>query len=214
MASAGKHSFAGAVRGSLALVTLLFAVFCVQALFRLPLHRFGIVPRTLSGLPGILFSPLLHADLQHLLANSLPLFVLLILVLSNREYHPLRTLLAHLDSQWLGNMAHWTRPFGAYRRQRHHLRPGRLSHCGGVANSKLEVCLDRDRRRAVVRRDLLRRAAPGWRGLLGRPPVRRIGRSLAGSASPSQGINPVALNHVRRPALLGLNCMSTCTSPN
>lgn len=102
MPSAGKHSFAGTVRASLALVALLFVVFGVQALFRLPLHRFGIVPRTLAGLPGILFSPFLHADLQHLLANSLPLFVLLILVLSNREYHPLRTLLALWIASGLG----------------------------------------------------------------------------------------------------------------
>jgi hypothetical protein len=41
---------------------------------------------------GILFAPLLHANLQHLLANAAPLFVLLFLLLSNRAYHPYRTL--------------------------------------------------------------------------------------------------------------------------
>jgi len=37
----------------------------------------GILPRNISGLQGILFSPFLHADLMHLLSNSVPLFALL-----------------------------------------------------------------------------------------------------------------------------------------
>ena len=42
----------------------------------LDLQRFGVRPREWSGLPGILVAPLLHADFNHLLANSLPLVVL------------------------------------------------------------------------------------------------------------------------------------------
>lgn len=42
----------------------------------LDLQRFGIRPREWIGLPGILAAPLLHADFEHLLANSLPLVVL------------------------------------------------------------------------------------------------------------------------------------------
>ncbi len=42
----------------------------------LDLQRFGIRPREWTGLPGILVAPLLHADFNHLLANSLPLVVL------------------------------------------------------------------------------------------------------------------------------------------
>lgn len=38
--------------------------------------RFGILPRTRQGLPGILLAPLLHADFAHLAANSLPFLVL------------------------------------------------------------------------------------------------------------------------------------------
>lgn len=41
-----------------------------------PLNRLGLVPRRLSGLPGILFSPFLHGDFSHLFFNSIPLFVL------------------------------------------------------------------------------------------------------------------------------------------
>lgn len=44
-------------------------------------HRYrfswlGILPRTLSGLSGILFTPFLHGSLGHLLSNSIPLLVL------------------------------------------------------------------------------------------------------------------------------------------
>lgn len=38
--------------------------------------QYGIWPRTASGAVGILTSPLIHADLNHLFANSVPLFVL------------------------------------------------------------------------------------------------------------------------------------------
>src|SRR5688572_13560268 len=37
---------------------------------------FGIRPRELAGLHGILFAPLLHGDFAHLIANSVPLVVL------------------------------------------------------------------------------------------------------------------------------------------
>ncbi len=52
------------------------------------LRLLGIVPRTLSGLVGIAFSPLLHANLAHLLANAAPLFVLLTLLFMDRHYRP------------------------------------------------------------------------------------------------------------------------------
>lgn len=40
------------------------------------LYRFGVFPRRLEGLAGILFSPLIHSDLNHLVSNSIPLLVL------------------------------------------------------------------------------------------------------------------------------------------
>ena len=46
-----------------------------QNLQRNGLDRFGILPRTVSGLWGILFAPLLHGDFTHLLANTVPLVV-------------------------------------------------------------------------------------------------------------------------------------------
>jgi len=36
----------------------------------------GVMPRKLSGLQGILFSPLIHSDWKHLFDNSIPVFLL------------------------------------------------------------------------------------------------------------------------------------------
>lgn len=58
---------------------LLGVMWVVEILDHLPyihLDRFGIRPRTLSGLPGILFAPFLHAGFGHLLVNSLPFVIL------------------------------------------------------------------------------------------------------------------------------------------
>ncbi len=40
------------------------------------LNYLGIYPRHLIGLPGIIFSPFLHQNFNHLFFNSIPLFVL------------------------------------------------------------------------------------------------------------------------------------------
>jgi membrane associated rhomboid family serine protease len=57
-------------------VFLMWLVKIVELLFEIDLSRFGIYPLTLHGLPGIVFSPFIHADFHHLLSNSLPLFFL------------------------------------------------------------------------------------------------------------------------------------------
>ena len=40
------------------------------------LSRYGIIPRQLSSLPGIIWAPFLHGSFQHLAANTLPLLIL------------------------------------------------------------------------------------------------------------------------------------------
>ena len=74
------------------LVGTLFIFKLLDWLSAVPLNRFGIEPRTLPGLVGILLSPLLHLNTAHLLANAAPLFVLLILLFANPRYHPEQTL--------------------------------------------------------------------------------------------------------------------------
>jgi membrane associated rhomboid family serine protease len=52
------------------------------------LVAFGIVPRTLTGLLGIVAAPFLHGSVAHLLSNSLPLLVLgaLLLTRGRRDF--------------------------------------------------------------------------------------------------------------------------------
>jgi membrane associated rhomboid family serine protease len=47
------------------------------------LSSFGIYPKHPQGLPGILFSPFIHGDWQHLLSNTLPFIVLSFLMIFN-----------------------------------------------------------------------------------------------------------------------------------
>ena len=61
---------------ALMLVGLLWIIFFVSVITGYRLNILGIQPRRLLGLPGILFSPFLHADFNHLFFNSIPLLVL------------------------------------------------------------------------------------------------------------------------------------------
>ncbi len=51
-------------------------VFWVEVRFQINLNDFGIYPRTLKGLRGVLFSPFLHGSVQHLYNNTLPVAIL------------------------------------------------------------------------------------------------------------------------------------------
>jgi membrane associated rhomboid family serine protease len=57
-------------------VFFMWLVKIIELLFDLDFSGFGIYPLTLAGLPGILLSPFIHADLNHLFNNSVPLFFL------------------------------------------------------------------------------------------------------------------------------------------
>ena len=50
----------------------------------LPLELLGLVPRSLEGLIGIVAMPFLHGDFAHLMANSVPLAVTLLLLAGSR----------------------------------------------------------------------------------------------------------------------------------
>lgn len=55
---------------------LLFGIWFLNLFLGGRLLYLGIIPRHLLGLPGIVFSPFLHADFNHLFFNLLPLLVL------------------------------------------------------------------------------------------------------------------------------------------
>jgi membrane associated rhomboid family serine protease len=58
------------------LVLLLWLVYTIEIIFPGDFSHFGILPRTVSGLKGIVLSPFLHGNIMHLFNNSLPLFFL------------------------------------------------------------------------------------------------------------------------------------------
>ena len=57
-------------------IALLWAVELANLLTEHQLNTWGILPRSLMGLRGIPLSPFLHANLGHLLVNTLPFLVL------------------------------------------------------------------------------------------------------------------------------------------
>jgi len=59
---------------SAAVIGLLWLILLLSGIF--PLRELGIVPRSLSGLLGILFAPFLHANVSHLAANTGALLIL------------------------------------------------------------------------------------------------------------------------------------------
>ena len=68
-----------------ALVVLWLILLCDSVFFGGHLLRFGILPRSLPGLRGIVFAPFLHVSASHLLANSIGLVLLGGLVLLRNE---------------------------------------------------------------------------------------------------------------------------------
>lgn len=55
----------------------IWTVFWYETKFHENFHHLGVYPREAFGLKGILFSPFLHGDFQHLVNNTLALLVLL-----------------------------------------------------------------------------------------------------------------------------------------
>ena len=71
-----RANFRLALKIALGFVALIWLIDIVNWALALELQRFGVRPRQLAGLPGILLAPLLHGGPVHLVANSLPLLVL------------------------------------------------------------------------------------------------------------------------------------------
>jgi membrane associated rhomboid family serine protease len=59
------------------LITLIIWItFFADEYFKLNLWQYGLYPRQLPGLAGILTMPLLHGDIRHIINNTVPLIVL------------------------------------------------------------------------------------------------------------------------------------------
>ncbi|GLS89563.1 rhomboid family intramembrane serine protease [Psychromonas marina] len=61
---------------SLIIMLICTVIFALNTLLPINLNQFGIVPRSLSHLSGIVFAPFLHGSLSHLLSNFLPFVIL------------------------------------------------------------------------------------------------------------------------------------------
>lgn len=61
---------------SLFFVMVMWAVKIIENSMGIDFSEWGVFPRTLGGLKGILFSPFIHGDYYHLFDNSIPILVL------------------------------------------------------------------------------------------------------------------------------------------
>lgn len=76
-----KQLLVSSVSLPLKFILLLWAIHLLQLLTGADFGYLGILPWHAAGLKGIFFAPLIHADFQHLISNSIPLFVLSAIVM-------------------------------------------------------------------------------------------------------------------------------------
>ena len=99
-----RVSFRLAIKIALGFVALLWFIQLLNYGLNLDLERFGVRPRVMSGLPGILLAPILHGGFGHLISNSVPLLVLVTVML---HLYP-RSAVSVLPAVYLGpGMAVW-----------------------------------------------------------------------------------------------------------
>lgn len=70
-----RANFVLACKLALGFAVVMWVVFLVDHIFGLRLARFGLWPREPAGLLGLLTVPLLHGNLGHIAANTVPLLV-------------------------------------------------------------------------------------------------------------------------------------------
>lgn len=58
-------------------VFIIWLVYWIEIKFGYNFNKYGLYPREIGGLKGIVFSPFIHSDTSHLFNNSIPLFVLM-----------------------------------------------------------------------------------------------------------------------------------------
>lgn len=85
-----NFKFSNAVIGlPIFFVLFLWIIYWMQIRFDFDFYRYGIYPRDFIGLRGVLFSPFIHENLEHLYNNSIPLLILLAAI---EFFYPKQTL--------------------------------------------------------------------------------------------------------------------------
>ena len=103
--AAGDGPARRARRGLLVVGSFVVLLYLIEIINMLMLHSlnrtFGLRPRSLDGILDILTFPLLHANLAHLLSNTLPLIIFGFLVFLSG----LRVFVTALAASWFGSGA-------------------------------------------------------------------------------------------------------------
>ncbi len=76
-----RKNFKLALKIALYVVAVLWFILIIDGLLDLSLAHYGLWPRRLVGLLGVLTAPLLHSGVEHLFSNTLPLLISLTAIL-------------------------------------------------------------------------------------------------------------------------------------
>jgi membrane associated rhomboid family serine protease len=97
-----SNTIRGELQGILVFIGVIWVVFFSSLVFP-SLDSFGVAPRTAGGLVGIAAMPFLHANLHHLVSNTVPLFILLALLAGSKA----RSWEIVVDVAFLGGLFLW-----------------------------------------------------------------------------------------------------------
>ncbi|MGK7953023.1 MAG: rhomboid family intramembrane serine protease [Xenococcaceae cyanobacterium] len=113
MSSYQKHHLAREFQKQVFILSFTIGIFWILELMDVfllndRLNSFGIEPRTLSGLQGLIFAPFLHGGLGHLVANTVPFLTLgwLTMIQETSDFY-----IVSLVTMLVGGMGVWL--FGA-----------------------------------------------------------------------------------------------------
>ena len=74
------NAFLNAARFPIYIILIMWMVHITKIAMDIDITHYGVYPRTMSGAKGIFFSPFIHGDFGHLISNTVPMFVLGLIV--------------------------------------------------------------------------------------------------------------------------------------
>lgn len=92
------------IRYILIFILILWGIRIIDFLLPMDLNQFGIVPRTSTGLLGIIFAPFLHGNFYHLISNTIPVLALLLILFS---FYPKIAWVVIIESVLIGGGLVW-----------------------------------------------------------------------------------------------------------
>lgn len=90
------------IKNSITFVVLIYIVYGIS-LFT-PIANYGIIPRSVNGLIGIITSPFLHGGISHLISNTAPLIILLTVL---NYFYPKKSVSVILFTIIVGGILVW-----------------------------------------------------------------------------------------------------------